>query len=85
MCLNSNWTDLNEHTKMIKHLESSLKECNDTKKNTSVSCVECKAIYLNLTNYYNSYKNKDGFCMDIVDLVSIYYLMMYFKILILIF
>lgn len=74
MCLNSNGTDLNEHTKMIKHLENSLKECNDTIKNNSVACVECKLSYLNLTGYYNKIKNNEGFCMDIVDLVSICYL-----------
>lgn len=74
VCLNSDGTDLNERTTMIKNLESSLTNCNDTTHNNSLSCVECRPTYLNLTNYYDKHKNKEGFCMDIVDLVSIYYL-----------
>lgn len=72
MCLNSNGTDLNERTKMIKDLKSSLNDCNSTSSNKSIACVDCRLKYLNLTNYYDKHKNKEGFCMDIVDLVSIY-------------
>lgn len=72
VCLNSNGTDLNEHTKMIKDLKNSLNDCNSTRSNKSIACVECQLEYLSLTNYYDKHKNKEGFCMDIVDLVSFY-------------
>lgn len=72
VCLNG--TDFNDKTNGVMKRGKYLDECiskhqNDTNLNSSL-CADCKQYYMNLTDYYNTYKNDDTFCMDVVDLVS---------------
>jgi len=73
VCLNG--TVFNDKTKGVMIRGDNLDECiskhiNNTKLSNSSLCADCKQYYINLTDYYNMYKNDNTFCMDVVDLVS---------------
>lgn len=73
VCLNG--TVFNDKTKGVMIRGDNLDTCiskhiNDTKLSNTSICTDCKQYYVNLTNYYNKYKNDNTFCMDVVDLVS---------------
>lgn len=75
MCLNG--TVFNDKTRGVMIRGDNLDKCiskhiNDTKLSNTSLCADCKQYYVNLTNYYNKHKNDNTFCMDVVDLVSVF-------------
>ncbi|XP_027845323.1 osteopetrosis-associated transmembrane protein 1-like [Aphis gossypii] len=73
LCLNG--TVFNDKTKGVMIRGDNLDECiskhiNNTKLSNSSLCADCKQYYINLTDYYNMYKNENTFCMDVVDLIN---------------
>lgn len=68
-CFNDH--DLNNRTKEVLKISDEFKLCTN---HSSHICVDCKERYLSLINDYNSIKINENVCIDVVDLVSDYYL-----------
>lgn len=73
--------NLSNETSRFNKYYSTLMECvNGTYINDTTLCKTCMDNYLDLNNYYISISNENekiGVCMDIVDLVSSFILVLY--------